>query len=1107
MAQSNDPKTSRPAPSAPVPGLSRQDVTGTPSADRKKTSTPAPVLYDEDYTPKESLSGRLKTGWHSLLSSMKQQSETDEEPAPVTEPENMPAAKTETAPEEEAADLRPLKESYKKPSQREQPEKDIDREKRNFFNRFRLELIEADDDTDNTGGTKAKTAAPKAAAVRSSMKTEVLLQPEDIITVDSKEPEPPQTNVIYQAPPLREEIPPMPEPPAPVKEKQGRELPAFNIFEDFPDDKKSVSTDDTRVSDGILSAKTDKAGKDTISIPTAVRQNRSGNTAPPPVPKPEKLSPKPSLSVEPSTAAPVVTVQDVSLPENTIYNAQPAAETIPDEKNLTEAAFPEVTYHYNRTAPFIVMAGKFTKTLREEYEAVQKYRKEQAAKPKPVPAAAAPKQPTKAAADTALSEETVRRTAPVKPSVPAVTETAAASSETVPQETKGILPLVRRKTKERRQKKKQLPPSSPLSDLEQYEEIPDEPEEKPENGRKKRRVSRAEKQAAAKEKKARQKMHLRDFFGGEEEYDPEEEPAKPAEPKPLLDDYNEEKDADAIKTEITSNFQSVFARVLILLTASVASITAALLAQCTELFRETIHNGWLWYALISFFMFGISVLVSRNPIVHGLIALRHFRGNSDTAVAVASGAVAMQAITAVFTPDVYLNGTVHLYVPLVILALFCNAVGKLLIITRTHYNFNFLVKPYPKYAGKIFTDKQSAQKMTRELPVYKPLIGYTRRTRFAANFLQLSYAPDPIEKLSSLIAPWTAVVSVISGFLFGIIRQSFLGGLSAFALTACMSVPIMALIAVNLPLRRLCRSVLKSGAMITGYETVKQFCDTNAIMIDSSQLYPKGTVTLTGMRSFKQSKLKDALQAGAAIMYAVNGTMIHIFENIVQCSKDNLPRVDNVIYEDGKGLVGWIKDQRVLIGNRELLKAHNIEPPDEETEARHRRRGDDIIYISVSGELIAMFTLSYKTYKHIANELRVLEQSGVSFIVRTVDPNLTREKVAEQFGLFYRCITILPTGMGNICHDAISGTDDSARAYLITRGKLSAFAKAVSGCIKMKMGVFLSRIVQGVSVGAGIVLVNMIAFVSGFEKLGCMEMLIYIGFWSITSIITSMIKK
>ena len=154
-----------------------------------------------------------------------------------------------------------------------------------------------------------------------------------------------------------------------------------------------------------------------------------------------------------------------------------------------------------------------------------------------------------------------------------------------------------------------------------------------------------------------------------------------------------------------------------------------------------------------------------------------------------------------------------------------------------------------------------------------------------------------------------------------------------------------------------------------------------------------------------------------------------------------------------------------------------------------------------------MFTLSYKTYKHIANELRVLEQSGVSFIVRTVDPNLTREKVAEQFGLFYRCITILPTGMGNICHDAISGTDDSARAYLITRGKLSAFAKAVSGCIKMKMGVFLSRIVQGVSVGAGIVLVNMIAFVSGFEKLGCMEMLIYIGFWSITSIITSMIKK
>ena len=781
--------------------------------------------------------------------------------------------------------------------------------------------------------------------------------------------------------------------------------------------------------------------------------------------------------------------------DNLIYDA-PAVSTSrrEEEKDLTEGKNTAIVYHYSKTPPMIVMAGKFTGTLRAEYEAAREYRNR----------LTGIGEGNKTAAEKTLRPEDI------------LSKTKSENVKKASEQTSGVIfkkkknkqaskDIIAAKKNDVKQEKKKK--DIPLIDLEQYEEIPERPVRKAPSAFSKKGTSRFDKQKNAKEKKQRKKGWIRSLFSSEDAFDPDDLKTREYEAKAQIEDYNEEKDAEAIKTEISTNFQSVFVRVIILLCTTVASIILGLLGQCTELFRVNIRNGWLWFSIISFLLLTTAIIASRNPIVNGILPLKRFKGNSDTAVAIASAAAAMQSVTALLTPDVYVDGTMYLYTPIVMLALLCNAIGKLLIITRTHYNFNFLVKPYPKYAGKIFTDKQNAEKMTHELPIRKPLIAYTRKARFMSNFLQLSYAPDPSEKSAARLAPYTSAFALVCGIVYGVMNRSFIGGISSFALTTAMSVPMMALLSINIPLRRLCKSALRSGAMITSYETVRQFSDTNAIMIDSSQLYPKGSVTLSGMRSFKQSKLNDALQAGAAIMNAVNGTMVHIFETIVQCSKNDLPRVDNVAYEDGKGIVGWVKDQRVLIGNRSLLSSHNITPPDPEIEEKYYKRGEDVLYISVGGDLIAMFILSYKTNKKVANELRALEQSGVSFIIRTVDPNITKEKAAERFGLFHRCITILPTGLGNICHDAMNGTEERSRAYLVTRGNISSFAKAVAGCLKMKLSVTLSNIFQWLSVGSGLMIVTMMSFVGGFEKLGCLEMLLFTGFWLLSSVIVSLIKR
>lgn len=608
------------------------------------------------------------------------------------------------------------------------------------------------------------------------------------------------------------------------------------------------------------------------------------------------------------------------------------------------------------------------------------------------------------------------------------------------------------------------------------------------------------------ESKKRKRFHIKDLFSTDGDAFDEEEDIY--EEKPEITDYQDKEDVAAIKNDINYNFRKRFFRTGLLTVLAAGSLILSLLVQLfPSLFMETIHNGWLLFGIINFILLAIAVLSEKTTIVYGLVPLKDFKATSDTAVSVSAVAAVIQSVTGLFLPNVYVNGTYHMYSFLIILAMLFNSLGKLIIIKRTADNFRFLCSSRAKYAGKIYTDKDNAPKLVAGLPTQRPIIAYTKKSRLMSNFLQLSYASDPIEDNATFFAPFTTVLSLICGLAYGFLSKDFVGGVSSFALTSFITTPICALIALNIPIKKLCNSTLRKGSMVVGYEAIKQFSDTNAIMIESNQLYPKGNIILSGIKAFNETKLNTAILAGAAVSFAVDGPMSHIFETIIQDRKHMIPDVESVSYDDNLGLSGWIGGQRILIGNRELMKKHNINMPDESIEAKYHKMGNEISYISMSGELVAMFILTYKVDKDIADSLRDLSQDRVNIIVRTIDPNISQKHIAEKFGIYQRCIKVLNTGLGNVCHEEINSVDKTSRAYVVTDGKLSAFAVAVLGCIRIKSTVTITKITQIISIVLGFLLVNLISFVSGFAKLGGLEILLYTGLWCVGLIIVSVVAR
>lgn len=598
---------------------------------------------------------------------------------------------------------------------------------------------------------------------------------------------------------------------------------------------------------------------------------------------------------------------------------------------------------------------------------------------------------------------------------------------------------------------------------------------------------------------------LMDFFAMNP--DGQQEPKTTAEKVVTVDDYDSSDDIESVAEELKENksklrFQCFALGILTAITFIMMIIQTAMPDSLGD-----VTAGSVIYSAMNLLVIASAGFISRVAIKNGLFALKSFKGNSDTAVAVALAGAGIAAFTGLFVSQDFFGGKFSYYTIIVMLGLLGNALGKLFMVVRVERNFKFLTQNKNLHSAKIYTDENIATKMMSGTVVEKPIIAYQHKTGFLTNYLQLSYAPDPSEEVSGKIAPFTTICAILVAFIYGIMDKTFVGAVSALSLITAVSVPVCVLIAVNLPLKSLCKRLVRRGAMLCGYQGVKQFCDTSAIMVDASDLYPEGSVILNKIQAFDESRLDLSCVAAAAVLREVNSPLAPIFDNALQESRMVLPDVESVMYEDQLGLVGWVNGDRVLVGNRDLMDKYSIKVPKENYEEKYRKQHKQITFIAYSGKLTAMLVTIYRPSVEIAKELQRAEYNGISLLISTSDCNITSEQISEDFGVFYRSVKVLPTGLGNVCKEVSSVYTDKSRAYLATKGRFTQMARTISGCVQLRSNINLAVIIQLIGIVLGILIMSTITLYAGTSVMGTFEMFLYTTFWALATMIAPSIKR
>ena len=589
---------------------------------------------------------------------------------------------------------------------------------------------------------------------------------------------------------------------------------------------------------------------------------------------------------------------------------------------------------------------------------------------------------------------------------------------------------------------------------------------------------------------------------------PKETPIPDSDTKESIDDYTGPEDIKSISHELRGEMRELTLRMMI------TGVCTLLLAIVNLIFRGqftgTGDMGSLpvVYVVLTLVFLAVAAGICYKTILNGLKALFAFNANSDSAAAVATVAVAIQAVASAFFQDDLTDGNLHLYAVVLSAILFLNAAGKLTMIRRIHSNFRFITSREQKYSVRTYDDYNTALKMAKDCVAERPVIAYQCKAGFLKRFLELSYNPDPSESASRLLAPIGLIASLVLTIATLLLTNSVPTAISAFAAASCACVAVSNMLSVNLPISRLCRTARRAGAMVVGYEAVEQLGNVNAVMVDAEELFPRGTVVLNGIKTYgDRGAAEDGVMAASALVKEVGGPLSGVFDQVISENEDVLPQVETHSYEDNQGIVGQVDGKTICIGNRALLINHRIQVPAREEEAQYASGGQQVIYLAVDTSVVAMLVLTYTADRRRKNEIQRLEDSGISVIVRTTDPNVTSQLISRLFGVDTASVGILDSRLGQE-YQKLTGTQiPRADAVVATKGRMESMMNVISACVEERRTIGMVVALQNAAVVLGFVLVAFLACFGAMGQLSSLILFLFQLFWLLVVILLPRLRK
>ena len=249
--------------------------------------------------------------------------------------------------------------------------------------------------------------------------------------------------------------------------------------------------------------------------------------------------------------------------------------------------------------------------------------------------------------------------------------------------------------------------------------------------------------------------------------------------------------------------------------------------------------------------------------------------------------------------------------------------------------------------------------------------------------------PDAGSRIMRVYAPVmtavTLVLSILTAMRGG---KSFLWSWTAMLLAGF---PAGVLIAYAKPFSTFAKKLYRVGAAVAGWQGARILSGEAGLIIEDADLFPPQNVTQGGMKLYGSRPAPMVIGYANAVVQTAGSGLVPLFEQMMHDQNGRRYTVDSFRRYESGGLGATIRGDVVLMGSIAFMKLMRVRVPE-------GTRLKQAVYLSVNGELTAVFALNYAPAESVrAGLASVLRAGALVPVLATRDFMITPQFLKQRY--------------------------------------------------------------------------------------------------------------
>jgi len=491
----------------------------------------------------------------------------------------------------------------------------------------------------------------------------------------------------------------------------------------------------------------------------------------------------------------------------------------------------------------------------------------------------------------------------------------------------------------------------------------------------------------------------------------------------------------------------------------------------------TQHPFRFLFLIVLFQVF--AMLLSVDVVSKGLDKLLHFKPNAESAIAFSSFATLIHSLSIMIVPR--WSGWLP-YSCVSVVTLFFAIFGKWInarALCRICKTVKAAQRPSMVYVERIYD----------ELHIIK------QEKEDAADFISHLNDVNSSDVFWSYLSPVLIIASVVFSFIASICTnrpEQFFWTLSGIS---SVSVSFFTGLSFTLPFSVAAKRLSSVGAAISGWYSITNMSKKANVVITDHDLFPKGTVTLHGLKILGNFSLEQTVCYVASIVAETKSGLTDVFSDLLKSQYGVRTTVSNVRYHEAGGLEATIGQDTVYVGTAGFMLRSGVKL-NEGTNVKNA------VFIAINKQPAGVFNINYKGGADVERALHMLIKKRVPVILAVRDFNLLPTMVEHEFELKDGVLEY-PEVEQRIDLSAEGQYVVSDPTALITRSGLYPLAESILTAKKLRSTVIKNVIFSALSSLIGIMFMFYLMFIQKPILVTPHTVIIYMLLWCIPAYLLS----